>query len=49
MKVGKQESRMTQLELVKETVYSSLLHSIATYEQIMDKTDDTQKLFKLRN
>ena len=39
---------MTQLELAKETVCSSLLHSVATCEEIMQKTDDTQELLKLR-
>ena len=39
---------MTQLELAKETVCSSLLNSVTKCEEIMQKTDDTQELLKLR-
>jgi len=39
---------MTQLELAKETVCSSLLYSVTKCEEIMQKTDDTKELLKLR-
>ena len=39
---------MTHLELAKETVFSSLLQSVAQCEDVMQTTDDTQQLLQLR-
>ncbi len=38
---------MTSIQLAKETVCSSLLHRVETFERMMQKTQDINELAKL--